>query len=67
MHAPFPGPYVSTLALNFNPILRLSLSPDFIAYFFLSLSLSLSLSSLSVFLCLFLCLSLTLFALEASA
>lgn len=25
MHAPFPGPYVSTLALNFNPILYILL------------------------------------------
>jgi len=34
MHAPFPGPYVSTLALNFNPTLHLSLlSPNSIAVF----------------------------------
>lgn len=33
MHAPFPGPYVSTLALNFNPTFAFTLafSPDSIA------------------------------------
>lgn len=49
MHAPFPGPYVSTLALNFNPTLHILLFLLILLHILFSLSLSLSLSALEAF------------------